>query len=93
MFKIYIKKYDHIVVEGTYKQIEIPLNFWEKILANIALFIFSLINWKWTHMKDDKGKLWIGQILDIRGWRTCSHESKGQVYISELLWQIGRIYF
>lgn len=83
--RIIIKEYDIIRnTDGKLERIEIDQDFFYFIFAQTCLFLFKLINWKHTHIKDEEGNYDIKEILDIRGFRTCRYESRwGQIYMAQ----------
>lgn len=91
--KIKIKKYEYNTLNGKVKRTEIKRNWLCQLLINIILFFFKLINFRHTYSKDEYGRHYVQEILDIRGLRTCAYEGiGGQVYISQFLFKFGKYY-
>lgn len=91
--KIKIKKYEFNTLNGKVKRTEIKRNWLLQILVNILLFFFKIINFRHTYSKDQYGRRYVQEILDIRGLRTCAYEGiGGQVYIAQFLFKFGKYY-
>jgi hypothetical protein len=91
--KIKIKKYEYNILNGKVKRTEIKRNWFCQLLINIILFLFKIINFRHTYSKDEYGRRYVQEILDIRGLRTCAYMGiGGQVYISQFLFKFGKYY-
>ena len=91
--KIKIKKYEFNTLNGKVKRTEIKRNWLLQILVNILLFFFKIINFGHTYSKDQYGRRYVQEILDIRGLRTCAYMGiGGQVYISQFMFKFGKYY-
>lgn len=91
--KIQIKKYNYQTVEGKTTRTEIPQSWVYRLFASIILFLFKTINFRHVYNKDEYDRFVVKEILDIRGLRTCAYEGiRGQVYISQFLFKIGKYY-
>jgi len=91
--KIKIKKYEFNTLNGKVKRIEIKRNWLYQLFINIILFLFKIINFRHTYSKDEYGRRYVKEILDIRGLRTCAYLGiGGQVYISQFMFKIGKYY-
>jgi hypothetical protein len=91
--KIKIKKYKYNTLNDKVKRIEIKRNWFCQLFINIILFLFKTINFRHTYSKDEYGRHYVQEILDIRGLRTCAFAGiGGQVYISQFMFKIGKYY-
>lgn len=91
--KIKIKKYDYQTIDGKITRKEIKQHWLYQKFVNMLLFIFKLINFRHVYTKDEYGRHYVQEILDIRGLRTCAYVSiGGQVYISQFMFKIGKYY-
>jgi hypothetical protein len=91
--KIKIKIYDYQTIDVKLTRTEIKRNWLPQMFVNILLFFFKLINFRHVYNKDEYGRQYVKEILDIRGLRTCAFENiGGQVYISQFMFKIGKYY-
>ena len=91
--KIKIKKYEYNTINGKVKRTEIKRKWLPQMFINIILFLFKIINFRHVYNKDEYGRQYVKEILDIRGLRTCAFENNsGQVYISQFMFKIGKHY-
>ena len=91
--KIKIKKYEFNTLNGKVKRTEIKRNWLSQMFVNILLFFFKLINFRHVYNKNEYGRRYVQEILDIRGLRTCAFVGiGGQVYISQFMFKIGKYY-
>ena len=89
--KIKIKKYEYNTLNGKVKRTEIKRNWFCQLFINI--FLFKTINFKHVYTKDEYGRPYVQEILNIRGLRTCTYMGiGGQIYISQFLFKFGKYY-
>jgi hypothetical protein len=91
--KIQIRNYNWKHFNGKFQKVYIYRSYLKQKFIDIILFLFKTINYKHTHSKDEYGRQYITEIIDIRGIRTCAYETiGGQVYISQFMWKFGKYY-
>ena len=91
--KIQVRNYNWKHIDGTFQKVYIYRSYWKQKYIDVILFLFKTINYKHTHSKDEYGRLYVQDIIDIRGLRTCSYMGiGGQIYISQFMWKFGKYY-
>lgn len=75
--KINVQKYDYKIIDGKLTKAPIVRNFLHRVIINFCLFVFKMINYKHIYNKDEYGRYYVRQIINIRGLRHCMYETFG----------------
>jgi len=75
--RINVQKYEYQKLNGVLTKVELPKRFLYRIISDFYLFIFKMLNHKHVYNKDEYGRNYIQQIIEIRGLRKCVYAGIG----------------